>query len=188
MARYASTITMPADMGAILNKPSVERIRGYIDQAEESDAQILQDGRNPDVADALKDGYWVGPTLIEEVVTPTAELIRRDGAVAVVVEPRETLFQARFDALLAGLDELGLADRAVAIGIGTAEHGDAVAGGLLAGHPAVAVGVELGEVLLDAFGVPIALCVGQRKTRDDQGGDGQQGPVSLVHVVYPQAG
>ena len=78
-----------------------------------------------------------------------------------------------------------IAGRVVASGVGAAEHGAAVAGGLLAGHPAIAVGVELGEVPLDAFGVPIALGVGQGKAGDDQGGDGQQGPVSLVHVVNP---
>lgn len=67
MARYAATVTMPADMGAILNAPSVERIRGYIDQAEQSDAEILHDGRHPEVADVLQTGYWVGPTLIDGV-------------------------------------------------------------------------------------------------------------------------
>ena len=51
-------------MGAITNSSSVERIKGYIDQAEQNGASILVDGRNDEVNDT---GYWVGPTVIDHV-------------------------------------------------------------------------------------------------------------------------
>lgn len=57
-------------MGPVIDQISKDRIMGYIDQAEKSGAKILLDGRtwchqrNPNVADVLKQGFWVGPTVI----------------------------------------------------------------------------------------------------------------------------
>ncbi len=52
------------NLGPIINKGSVERIRKYIDQAEKSGAKVLVDGRDKTGND---DGYWVGATIIDGV-------------------------------------------------------------------------------------------------------------------------
>lgn len=59
-------------MGPVIDKVSRDRIIGYIDDAEKSGAKILLDGRTwvaerSETAksdDALKQGWWVGPTVI----------------------------------------------------------------------------------------------------------------------------
>lgn len=59
-----------ATMGPVIDKVSRDRIVGYIDQAEKGGAKILLDGRtwvherNPNVEETLKQGWWVGPTVI----------------------------------------------------------------------------------------------------------------------------
>ena len=60
----ASAMRVGEDMGAITNSSSVERITGYIDRAEQAGSTILVDGRN---ASAQEGGYWVGPTVIDNV-------------------------------------------------------------------------------------------------------------------------
>jgi malonate-semialdehyde dehydrogenase (acetylating) / methylmalonate-semialdehyde dehydrogenase len=62
-ARAAKLVT-GTDMGPVTNHASVERIRGYIDNAEKSGAKILLDGRGQKGQDG---GYWVGPTIIDGV-------------------------------------------------------------------------------------------------------------------------
>lgn len=67
MAAYAKSVTIGDNMGAIINKASVEKITNYITQAEKMGAKILCDGRNPAIKDpVLKNGNWVGPTLIDD--------------------------------------------------------------------------------------------------------------------------
>jgi len=50
------------NVGAIVNALSVERIRGYIDEAEAMGSVIRLDGRR---AGDGRAGYWVGPTVVE---------------------------------------------------------------------------------------------------------------------------
>ena len=84
----ASQMELGKDMGSINLERSVERITGYIDGAEKDGAKLLLDGRGASVADA-PGGYWVGPTIIdnvsptmaagcEEIFGPVLSIIRVD--------------------------------------------------------------------------------------------------------------
>ena len=66
MVQYAESITPGEQIGAIINRSSYDRILSYIDQAEESGARLLVDGRNRH-PEGLEGGFWVGPTLIDGV-------------------------------------------------------------------------------------------------------------------------
>jgi malonate-semialdehyde dehydrogenase (acetylating)/methylmalonate-semialdehyde dehydrogenase len=55
-----------ANLGAIINKTSKEKIERYITEAEAQGATILVDGRNQKVA-GKEEGYYVGPTIIDNV-------------------------------------------------------------------------------------------------------------------------
>ena len=55
-----------ADMGPVISRPHMERVRGYIDSAEKEGAKIALDGRQVHVADA-PNGFFVGPTVIDHV-------------------------------------------------------------------------------------------------------------------------
>lgn len=70
MVDYAKTLRLGHNMGAIINKPSIERIEGYITQAEKMGAKVLVDGRGAKPSGYVngeENGYWVGPTLIDNV-------------------------------------------------------------------------------------------------------------------------
>jgi malonate-semialdehyde dehydrogenase (acetylating)/methylmalonate-semialdehyde dehydrogenase len=60
----ASKIVTGKDMGPITTRQSVDRIRGYIDDAEKRGAKVVLDGRQAKGSD---DGYWVGPTILDQV-------------------------------------------------------------------------------------------------------------------------
>lgn len=62
--KRSATIKLGEDMGPINSSDSVQRITGYIDGAEKDGANLLLDGRSQ-AAD--KGGYWVGPTLVDNV-------------------------------------------------------------------------------------------------------------------------
>ena len=64
VAKQAKAMVMGKDMGAITNASSIERITGYIDRAEAAGSKILVDGRGQKANDT---GYWVGPTIIDNV-------------------------------------------------------------------------------------------------------------------------
>ncbi len=62
-------LQLGTEIGSIINAPSVERINGYIDDAEKRGAKVVVDGRGK-TGDAPGDkGYWVGPTVIDGVST-----------------------------------------------------------------------------------------------------------------------
>jgi malonate-semialdehyde dehydrogenase (acetylating)/methylmalonate-semialdehyde dehydrogenase len=54
-------------MGAIITKSQLEFLNNAISQAEKDGAKILLDGRNPQVDEVYKDGYWLAPTIIDHV-------------------------------------------------------------------------------------------------------------------------
>ena len=54
-------------MGAIITKAQLEFLNKAIEQAEKDGAKIILDGRNPEVSGEYKDGYWLGPTIIDHV-------------------------------------------------------------------------------------------------------------------------
>lgn len=66
IAQRSAAMKIGEDMGPITNAAGVERITGYIDQAQKLGATVLLDGRG---ARATEGGHWVGPTLLDRVTT-----------------------------------------------------------------------------------------------------------------------
>ncbi len=54
------------DMGPVISRPHLERVRGYLDIAEKEGAKLALDGRKISVADG-PNGFFVGPTVIDHV-------------------------------------------------------------------------------------------------------------------------
>jgi malonate-semialdehyde dehydrogenase (acetylating)/methylmalonate-semialdehyde dehydrogenase len=63
----ARAIKTGTDMGALISRESLNRLNQAIDQAVKEGAKLLLDGRNPKVSDEQKEGYWLGPTIIDGV-------------------------------------------------------------------------------------------------------------------------
>ena len=58
------------DMGPLITADHRDRVVGYINQGEAAGATLVRDGRSLQVeAPGCDDGYWVGPTLIDEVTS-----------------------------------------------------------------------------------------------------------------------
>ncbi len=86
------------NLGPVISKASYERILGFIAEAEKAGAKVLLDGRNPQVEGGAKDGYYLGPTIIdhvtqdmrisqEEVFGPVISIIRaKDLDAAITIE------------------------------------------------------------------------------------------------------
>ena len=55
-------------MGPLVTKEHRDKVAGYIAIASEDGAKVVVDGRNIEV-DGDKDGYWLGPTLLDQVPT-----------------------------------------------------------------------------------------------------------------------
>lgn len=81
----SASVRAGENLGAIVNKESVDRINGYIEDAIERGAKVLIDGRNPRDGE----GYWVGPTVLdnvtadmpaghEEIFGPVLSIVRVD--------------------------------------------------------------------------------------------------------------
>ncbi|BAU31748.1 CoA-acylating methylmalonate-semialdehyde dehydrogenase [Microcella alkaliphila] len=60
--------TRNCDMGPLITKEHRDKVAGYLDVAEEDGATIVVDGRGIEV-DGAADGFWLGPTLIDNVPT-----------------------------------------------------------------------------------------------------------------------
>ncbi|MCA9559285.1 MAG: CoA-acylating methylmalonate-semialdehyde dehydrogenase [Myxococcales bacterium] len=60
----AEKLVLGRDVGAIISEAAVERITGYIDQAEKMGAKVRVDGRGKQVDGK---GWWVGPTVLDGV-------------------------------------------------------------------------------------------------------------------------
>jgi malonate-semialdehyde dehydrogenase (acetylating)/methylmalonate-semialdehyde dehydrogenase len=56
------------DMGPLITREHRDRVAGYIDIAAADGAKVVVDGRGV-VADGEPDGFWLGPTLLDEVPT-----------------------------------------------------------------------------------------------------------------------
>jgi malonate-semialdehyde dehydrogenase (acetylating)/methylmalonate-semialdehyde dehydrogenase len=54
-------------MGPVISADAKKKIEGYIEVGIKEGANLVLDGRNPEVADKNKDGYFVGPTVFTEV-------------------------------------------------------------------------------------------------------------------------
>jgi len=59
-------ITPGKDMGPVISKQALERITGYIEQAEKAGVKVLVDGRNATVP-GKEGGFWMGPTILDNV-------------------------------------------------------------------------------------------------------------------------
>jgi len=60
--------TRNCDMGPLITKEHRDKVAGYLDVAEDDGATIVVDGRGIEV-DGAADGFWLGPTLIDNVPT-----------------------------------------------------------------------------------------------------------------------
>src|SRR4029077_1693507 len=58
--------TGDVDMGPLVTRAHRDKVASYIDAGETAGAKIIVDGRGVS-ADAAKDGFWLGPTLIDHV-------------------------------------------------------------------------------------------------------------------------
>ncbi len=56
------------DMGPLVTKQHRDKVASYIDIAIEDGATVVVDGRNGEF-DGAPDGFWLGPTLIDKVLT-----------------------------------------------------------------------------------------------------------------------
>ncbi len=66
LVEEARKIIPGKNLGAVITKQAKERIERYITEAEQQGATILLDGRNA-VVNGMKEGYYVGPTVIDHV-------------------------------------------------------------------------------------------------------------------------
>jgi malonate-semialdehyde dehydrogenase (acetylating)/methylmalonate-semialdehyde dehydrogenase len=65
-----------AEMGPLISKKHLDRVRGHIDTAEREGAKIVLDGRRGSVADA-PEGFFLGQTIIDGV-TPEMTVAREE--------------------------------------------------------------------------------------------------------------
>ena len=66
LGRVAPGMDRQAEMGPLVTAMHRDRVRGYIDAAEADGATLVVDGRSCEVSGS-PDGYWLGPTLIDDV-------------------------------------------------------------------------------------------------------------------------
>jgi malonate-semialdehyde dehydrogenase (acetylating)/methylmalonate-semialdehyde dehydrogenase len=57
------------NLGPVISKAAFERITAFITEAEKAGADVLLDGRNPEVEGEGRNGYYLGPTIIDHVTT-----------------------------------------------------------------------------------------------------------------------
>ncbi|MDO4637892.1 MAG: CoA-acylating methylmalonate-semialdehyde dehydrogenase [Lautropia sp.] len=63
---------LDADMGPIINRAALERIKGYIQMGVDEGASLLVDGRSFDAGiagECCREGYWLGATLFDHVTS-----------------------------------------------------------------------------------------------------------------------
>ena len=58
--------TKDSDMGPLVTKAHRDKVAGYIDAGEDAGAKVVVDGRRVQ-ADGGADGFWLGPTLLDNV-------------------------------------------------------------------------------------------------------------------------
>jgi malonate-semialdehyde dehydrogenase (acetylating)/methylmalonate-semialdehyde dehydrogenase len=56
-------------MGPVISKQAKERIEKYIELGLQEHCELVLDGRNPELSDKNKDGFFVGPTILTGVTT-----------------------------------------------------------------------------------------------------------------------
>jgi len=63
----AKSQVLGTDMGAIITKEQVTFLKDAIARAEKNGAKILLDGRNTPAPKGMEEGYWLGPTVLDNV-------------------------------------------------------------------------------------------------------------------------
>jgi len=85
----ASKIRLGEDMGAVITKEQVEFLKGAIDRAEKAGAKILLDGRKTTPPAEYAGGYWLGPTILDQVdKTSEAATVELFGPVLAIVRTK----------------------------------------------------------------------------------------------------
>jgi malonate-semialdehyde dehydrogenase (acetylating)/methylmalonate-semialdehyde dehydrogenase len=84
----------PGNMGAIIDQPAVDRIKGIIGRAEKDGAKLRLDGRVPKPPKGCEGGTWLAPTIIDHA-TPAMECAKTEifGPVLTIVRVK-TLSEA----------------------------------------------------------------------------------------------
>lgn len=67
IVEVASQVQLGRDMGAIISKQQLEFLKSAIDRAEKTGAKILLDGRKAKIPQGYENGYWLGPTILDQV-------------------------------------------------------------------------------------------------------------------------
>lgn len=67
IVEVASQIRLGQDMGAIITKEQLEFLKLAIGRAEKAGAKILLDGRKAKAPAGFENGYWLGPTVLDQV-------------------------------------------------------------------------------------------------------------------------
>jgi len=73
LVKYSSEVNLgkayekDTGMGPIVNAGHRDFINGWIETGIKEGAKLVLDGRNPDVPEDCKDGFWVGPTIFDHV-------------------------------------------------------------------------------------------------------------------------
>ena len=81
--RIGDGMQRDAEMGPLINRAALERVRGYIDDGVASGAQLLVDGRRhlltgaPFTVSGHEEGFWLGATLFDHV-TPQMRIYREE--------------------------------------------------------------------------------------------------------------
>lgn len=77
-------------MGPVISQQAKQRIEGYIESGIKAGARLVLDGRNPQVAEQNRNGYFVGPTIFADV-TPCMEIAQAEifGPVLSVMKIRD---------------------------------------------------------------------------------------------------
>jgi malonate-semialdehyde dehydrogenase (acetylating)/methylmalonate-semialdehyde dehydrogenase len=65
----ARSLELGKSMGAIITRSQVEFLKAAISRAEKAGAKILLDGRLAKAPEAMKEGNWIGPTIIDHVAS-----------------------------------------------------------------------------------------------------------------------
>ncbi len=68
----SSELQCGVHIGAIIDRPSLQRIEGIIDRSVAQGAKLILDGRKPVVTDELRQGNWLAPTILDNAL-PTME-------------------------------------------------------------------------------------------------------------------
>ena len=63
----AARIRLGEDMGAIITKESLDKLHAAIARAENEGARILLDGRKAKAPAGYEGGFWLGPTVLDQV-------------------------------------------------------------------------------------------------------------------------